>query len=35
VGGGYVFVHRLLQDYFATLANETKGQTATGSTPPV
>jgi hypothetical protein len=35
VGGGYVFVHRLLLDYFADLPNETTGitQQASHATP--
>jgi hypothetical protein len=33
VGGGYTFVHRLLQDYFAALKNDTNGQTPVGPKP--
>jgi len=33
VGGGYIFIHRMLLDYFADLAPQSKtaGDTATGS----
>jgi class 3 adenylate cyclase len=33
VGGGYIFVHRLLQEYFAALENHSGGQSPT-SPPP-
>jgi eukaryotic-like serine/threonine-protein kinase len=35
VGGGYIFVHRLLQEYLAGLENDTGGQTPTDSTSAV
>ncbi|HEV2124698.1 MAG TPA: hypothetical protein VGW38_18280 [Chloroflexota bacterium] len=28
VGGGYIFVHRLLMEYFASLYQEEQGRTA-------
>jgi hypothetical protein len=33
VGGGYIFVHRLLQDYFAALEDDPRSKPTAGPPP--